>query len=64
MSIQSENTKDDVLLLECSSTAGGSMKGYAGFEKLSLSIKMNIYISLEKEMATVASSLTYMDRGA
>ena len=44
--------------------AGGSMKGYAGFEKLSLSIKMNIYISLEKEMATVSSSLTYMDRGA
>ena len=46
--------------------AGESMNGYVGFEKLSLSIKMNIYISLEKEMATVSSSLlnNSMDRGA
>jgi len=46
------------VLLELSSMAGESMNGYVGFEKLSLSIKMNIYISLEKEMATVSSSLT------
>ena len=37
--------------LELSSTAGSNLNGHVGFEKLSLSIKMNIHIPYDPEIS-------------